>query len=535
MASMLSQTQRYGAGGLFGLALHQAQIHQTRSFPSSADRIGISSSDSVPEERQLWVHESSGLLRPVFRFLEIDNKAWTRLEETVGSSPAKHHIGEFLNLLSEESCNTSEIIGKDTSSEMKYKDPKEMKELALSKAIDVMAQTMETIPPDCESEMEKHCKYENDHQQKCSTDRQSKSEVPKMDLGTPEETNHNMISIEKATNQSDSHMDEKPLEEVMMLSYHRKVTVLYELLSACLSDIPEGNKCSKQRRKGYDARHRVALRLLTTWFDIKWTTMEAMEIMIACSAMSLAKGEQSKEGDTQSPDGSWDKWKRGGIIGAAALTGGTLMAITGGLAAPAIAAGLGALAPTLGTIVPVIGASGFAAAATAAGTVAGSVAVAASFGAAGAGLTGCKMARRTGSVDEFEFKAIGENHNQGRLAVEILVSGLVFEEEDFIKPWEGQLDNLERYALQWESENLIAASTAIQDWLTSKVAVELMKGGAMMTVLSTLMTALAWPAALVTASDFIDSKWAIAVNRFVLSLESRIMVIRILRFTIRFI
>ena len=51
-----------------------------------------------------------------------------------------------------------------------------------------------------------------------------------------------------------------------------------------------------------------------------------------------------------------------------------------GLAAPAIAAGFGALAPTLGTIMPVIGASGFAAMATAAGSVAGSVAVAASFG-----------------------------------------------------------------------------------------------------------------------------------------------------------
>ena len=51
-----------------------------------------------------------------------------------------------------------------------------------------------------------------------------------------------------------------------------------------------------------------------------------------------------------------------------------------GLAAPAIAAGLGALAPTLGTLIPVIGAGGFAAAASAAGTVAGSVAVAASFG-----------------------------------------------------------------------------------------------------------------------------------------------------------
>lgn len=51
-----------------------------------------------------------------------------------------------------------------------------------------------------------------------------------------------------------------------------------------------------------------------------------------------------------------------------------------GLAAPAIAAGFGALAPALGTIIPVIGAGGFAAVATAAGSVAGSVAVAASFG-----------------------------------------------------------------------------------------------------------------------------------------------------------
>ncbi|KAI8018076.1 Transmembrane and coiled-coil domain-containing protein 4 [Camellia lanceoleosa] len=61
-------------------------------------------------------------------------------------------------------------------------------------------------------------------------------------------------------------------------------------------------------------------------------------------------------------------------------------------------------------------------------------------------------------------------------------------------------------------------SRSLLCWRASKVTrrkkyVELMKGGAMMTVLSTLMTALAWPAALLTASDFIDSKWAIAVNR----------------------
>ncbi|CAK9157057.1 unnamed protein product [Ilex paraguariensis] len=526
-SSMLTPAQRYAAGALFGLALHQAQIHQTRPLgsPSDDDPTGErtssgSSSDSVSEDPQLWVHESSGLLRPVFRFLEVDSKAWTGLEETAGYSPAKHHVGAFLRLLAEESG--------DSPSEAPDK------ERALANGVDAMASSMEKTHVDYNSKKKKHCEYEHEWREKFSTaETQSKSEVANVLAENQQETTHSMsevanvlpesrqetkgnaASIGHASVKSHSKLDETPPEEVLnllMLSYSRKVTVLYELLSACLANIPEHKKKSKQQRAGYDARHRVALRLLATWFDVNWIKMEAIETMVACSAMALLKEAESKE-ENQSEQSSWAKWKRGGIIGAAALTGGTLMAITGGLAAPAIAAGFSALAPTLGTIIPVIGAGGFAAVASAAGSVAGSVAVAASFGAAGAGLTGSKMARRIGDVDEFEFKAIGENHNQGRLAVEILVSGFVFEEEDFLRPWEGQIDNSERYALQWESKHLIAVSTAIQDWLTSNLALELMKRGAMMTVLSSLMAALAWPATLLAATDFIDSKWTIAVNR----------------------
>lgn len=57
-----------------------------------------------------------------------------------------------------------------------------------------------------------------------------------------------------------------------------------------------------------------------------------MEIMVACSAMALSKEKASKQQEDQTPKSAWTKWKRGGIIGAAALTGGTLMAITGGMA-----------------------------------------------------------------------------------------------------------------------------------------------------------------------------------------------------------
>ncbi|VAH17286.1 unnamed protein product [Triticum turgidum subsp. durum] len=234
--------------------------------------------------------------------------------------------------------------------------------------------------------------------------------------------------------------------------------------------------------------------------------------MVACSAMAAAK-EDEKSRESTSPRSRWQKWRRGGIIGAAALTGGTLMAISGGLAAPAIAAGFTALAPTLHALVPVIGASGFAAIATAAGHTAGSVAVAASFGAAGAGLTGSKMAKRIGNVKEFEFKALGQNHNQGRLAVCIMVSGFAFNEDDFLKPWEGWKTNLERYILQWETKHIIALSTAIQDFLASRFAMELMREGAMQTVLSGIISAFAWPATLVAAADFIDSTWSVAIDR----------------------
>ncbi|KAF9678235.1 hypothetical protein SADUNF_Sadunf07G0013800 [Salix dunnii] len=519
--SFLSTTQRYAAGALFAIALHQAQIHQTRPLGLSYDdsvqeertscsssNSNGSSSDSVSEDPELWIHENSGLLRPVFRFLEVESVAWTGLEETAGGSPAKHHVGAFMRLLSEENGDAS-------SSSSQSSD----QEVALSKAVDVMEETMGANPVSSQSKKEKHKEYETQCREKLSTGSEVKStsEVENEPPQTAQERDCHSADVSDAPRDSGLKHDETPVEEEKMLSNHRKVTVLYEILSACLADRREENKKHTRKRNGYDARHRVALRLLATWLDIKWTKMEAIELMVACSAMAVAKEEASKE-ETKSPKNKWAKWKRGGIIGAAAITGGTLLAITGGLAAPAIAAGFGALAPTLGTIIPVIGASSK-------GTrpkvlddclVMNNTCLPVDIfvqSAAGAGLVGTKMARRTGSVDEFEFKAIGDNHNQGRLAVGIMVSGCVFDEGDFIKPWEGQNDNLEKYALQWESKNLIAVSTAIQDWLTSRIAMEFMRQGAMLTVLSTLLAALAWPATLLAATDFIDSKWTIAIDR----------------------
>ncbi|KAG8092254.1 hypothetical protein GUJ93_ZPchr0012g20371 [Zizania palustris] len=465
-SSTLSQTQRYAAGALLALALRQAQIHQSVLLgshgldedPAAADPVGASPAD--PDARHLWTHESHGLLRPVLRFLEIDPKAWPGVEKTAATSEPKHHIGAFLRKVFED-----EDDGEKTAAE------RSEHELALAKAVDAMALGLE-----------------NDDR-----------------IAADELFNREIEDGDGSASASPGGSRAKD---------YRKMAVLYMLLSACVADVnmAEEGMGSPRIRKGYDSRHRVALRLLATWLDVKWIKMEAVEIMVACSAMAAAKEEEQSRGN-ESPNSKWENWKRGGIIGAAALTGGTLMAISGGLAAPAIAAGFSALVPTLHTLVPVIGASGFAAMATAAGHTAGSVAVAASFGAAGAGLTGTKMAKRIGSVKEFEFKTLGENHNQGRLAVGIMVTGFAFTEEDYLKPWEGWKTNLERYILQWESKHIIAVSTAIKDWLTSRFAMELMREGAMQTVLSGIVSAFAWPATLVSAADFIDSKWSVAIDR----------------------
>lgn len=53
--------------------------------------------------------------------------------------------------------------------------------------------------------------------------------------------------------------------------------------------------------------------------------------MVACTAMAIMKEQEAEKEETQSKKGKWAKVKRGGIIGAAALTGGALLAITGGM------------------------------------------------------------------------------------------------------------------------------------------------------------------------------------------------------------
>eukprot|EP00250_Pteridium_aquilinum_P032949 c4993_g1_i1 orf=148-2340(+) len=559
----LQPVHRYAACALLSLALHQAEARQC-ALPYQCDGLIIEPQDFLidtdldEEKNSLWTSQQSGLLRPIFRFLKIDAKAWAGLEQTALSTDAKAHIGAFLRILSEE----EDGVSSSNSAEVKLLESVETLALKCEGASSSVAKDEEHSASS--AELPDVMQHPAIGQQGASTkllsshDRKSQelatsfaptngsveppllredyfSSSPCVDARSISDTSKSQEELKGSTQKSSGpetsgKSQSLGLEGDLVLenlspagnsiidgrlpTQGRKVAVLFELLSAVVADTPvEDGEDQPKTRRGYDARQRVALRLLAAWLDVKWSKMAAMEILVAYAAVAAQEDREEHKNEKTKDANSWAKWKRGGLIGAAAVTGGALLALTGGLAAPAIAAGLTALAPTLGTIIPVIGSTGFAAAAAAAGTTVGSVAVAASFGAAGAGLTGSKMARRTGGVEEFGFEGLGENHQQGRLAVGIVVSGFLNDSEDFTKPWKGNDTDLEMYALRWETKNLMAVSTAIQDWLTSSISKELMKQGAMLTVLSTLLAALAWPTALLTLTDFIDSKWTIAVDR----------------------
>ena len=78
-SSLLSPTQRYAAGTLYAIAVHQAQIHQSIPLGLHFDEYdhqrisngSNSSNDSVAEDPHLWVHPNSGLLRPIFQLIAL--------------------------------------------------------------------------------------------------------------------------------------------------------------------------------------------------------------------------------------------------------------------------------------------------------------------------------------------------------------------------------------------------------------------------------------------------------------------------------
>lgn len=142
------------------------------------------------------------------------------------------------------------------------------KEAALTKTVDTMVLSEESADVPSVDRSETY-EYETKCREKFSnTETKIASEVSEKHYQAPKRTTSEVSTEVKAPIKSRSL--EVPVEEGRRISYEKKITVLYALLSACVADNSEtGNKCS-QVRNGYDARHRVALRLLATWLGVEW-------------------------------------------------------------------------------------------------------------------------------------------------------------------------------------------------------------------------------------------------------------------------
>lgn len=189
-------------------------------------------------------------------------------------------------------------------------------------------------------------------------------------------------------------------------------------------------------------------------------------------------------------------------MGLATVGGGIAVAVTGGLAAPFIAAGTGAF---LGT-----------ASATALSSTVGLAIISSLFGAAGAGLTGYRMNRRYGDLEQFKF-AILTNGQEPHLTISVtgwLVNG---SEADFHKPWSTLYNSKEQYTLIWETDYLNELGSCLTklfySTLISEASIEVLK----QTALAGVMAAAALPAIILKVGSVIDNPWSVCCSRAVLA------------------
>lgn len=135
-------------------------------------------------------------------------------------------------------------------------------QLALAKSIDAMIRSLETVHLSDETMSVRHdASFES-------------SELASSKLSAIRE---------EAIKQCKIASDRGSMLADISINYPRKVTIIFELLSACVADSPEDGEKASVRRKGYDSRHRIALRFLATWLDINWIKVVCLiNLGIAC-------------------------------------------------------------------------------------------------------------------------------------------------------------------------------------------------------------------------------------------------------------
>jgi hypothetical protein len=276
--------------------------------------------------------------------------------------------------------------------------------------------------------------------------------------------------------------------------------------------------------ESYQAHSRTLLLRLASTLHISTNELTKMEEDIAQGLITAAEhmsGEASTAAASKANESS-RKWK----VGLASVAGAALIGVTGGLAAPLVAAGVGGLMGGIGL--------GATTAAGYLGALAGSgVFVGGLFGAYGGRMTGRMMDAYAREVQDFGFVPVrgtvdkhrfwhggGEKGREyvaektkRRLRVTIGVTGWLTEETGVMSPWRVLGEGGEAFALRWELQALLALGNALQNFVTTYAWGYIKKEIIKRTVLAGWWSALMLPLAMLKISKLVDNPFSVAKAR----------------------
>lgn len=262
----------------------------------------------------------------------------------------------------------------------------------------------------------------------------------------------------------------------------------------------------------YPSESRIFLKRLLSDLDLANNVLVREESKVAQGLAHAATSEMNADEETKRRVHK-KKVARRWMIGAGAAVGATLIGVTGGLAAPLLAAGVGGAMAGIGL--------GSTAVATYLGALAGSASlIGALFGAYGGKMAGELVGNYAKEVSDFAFIPVRQSTftrdaASRRLRVAIGISGWVAEDADVVKPWQfiGK-DGFESYALRWELETLLDMGHAMGAYAQS-AAWGFAKGQVVSKTAFATLSAALWPLAVARAARLIDNPFSLALQKSV--------------------
>ena len=267
----------------------------------------------------------------------------------------------------------------------------------------------------------------------------------------------------------------------------------------------------------YNARTREVMFLMAEAFSLDSDAVRMFEIAIgevlhSHASISAAEGRVSTNTKLA---------QRAKIIGAT-VGGGVLLAVTAGLALPAIAAavtslGIGLSSLGMGAVGSVLVGTSMAISSLGVG---GAMLV---FGGVGASLTGIKLARRFGDldIDGFRFRRISkrsDSHDVSSDALEIVIaiSGYIRSSKEFVEPWKcirnSNAGLTDVYVLNWEKKNLVKLGNVVLKMVTTEVAGALTNAWLTFSVGAAAAPA-TFPVMIVSSMADLDNAWLVVRDR----------------------